>query len=126
MKHVIRKQTTDYDEYKRDCRKFFTYWLHLKGQYSEESLMGSIRAAGNGECSISSYRSLCKRLADALQEELPGNKMINWVGHDAGDGWEMFSVEYATFDKLPTSRTYENVIIMDDDAEAVMFKLGVC
>lgn len=129
MTTIIRKADLTYPAVKPLSVDYFHYWLNRKGQDEKQSLWASrsIPKGGNGRTAFS---PLFEQLN--AYETIGDDILVYDIMHDGGDGWRMFLYEYqvkSTESFVPfmtkDSHRYTIIMVIDDDVDAVQFKLTI-
>jgi hypothetical protein len=122
MTHIVHKNFGRRCYTWREASKnYFTFWRSQKGQETTKSLWGSCRAP-KGDPIRELLEPLSKDLAKFHTIKQQHN--ISQIMYDCGEGWQMFMLEtmlYEYGERL--GKFYEIITVIEDDTDAVYFKL---
>jgi hypothetical protein len=117
MTQIIKKCATPESGQNLNClaSSWFHYWLRKHGQYEDKSSMGRIGTMWPEE-----RTNLPILIGQVMQYiELSEKHQVEWIGYDCGPGWQLYDIGYA----FTKGSTHECILVIDDDVEAVEFKL---
>jgi hypothetical protein len=97
---------------------WFFYWKDKKGQDEELSALGAKTSLCSEERRL--LPILINKVSEYISE--PEGYAYDSIGYDCGPGWQLYDITYESIIRLHLNET---LLVIDDDIEAVEFKLMV-
>jgi hypothetical protein len=116
MTQVVIKRGPVGKRAQKYAHDWFFYWREKKGQDESASSLGSKNSLFPEE------RKQMPLLVDAVSQFLsePEGYAYDSIGYDCGPGWQLYDITYESITRLHLNET---ILLIDDDVEAVEFKL---
>jgi len=116
MSHTVVKRGLVGYRSQKFAHDWFFYWRDKKGHDEERSALGSKTSLFPEERRL--LPILIGKVSEYLSE--PEGYAYDSIGYDCGPGWQLYDVTYESITRLHLNET---LLVIDDDVEAVEFKL---